>query len=104
VIARATVDNRGGRWVPGQFITGDIVIAEAQVPVAVKPTALQDFEGKTMVFVQNGKGFAARPVQVGKRSRDAVEIAQGLAAGERYAAQNSYLIKADLMKSEADED
>lgn len=104
VVARATVDNRAGRWVPGQFITGDIVIAEAQVPVAVKPTALQDLGGKTMVFVENGKGFTARPVQVGKRSADAVEIAHGLAAGERYAAQNSYLIKADLMKAEAEED
>ncbi len=43
-------------------------------------------------------------MQVGKRSREAVEIAQGIDAGERYAATNSYLIKADLLKSEAEED
>jgi cobalt-zinc-cadmium efflux system membrane fusion protein len=104
VVARAVIDNRSGRWVPGQFITGDIVIAEANVPVAVKPVALQQLQGKTMVFVQNGRGFEARPVHVGKRSRDAVEITNGLAAGERYAATNSYLIKADLMKGEAEED
>ena len=104
VVARAVVDNRHGRWVPGQFITGDIVIAEATVPVAVKPAALQELQGKTMVFVQNGRGFEARTVQVGRRSRDVVEIANGLAAGERYAATNSYLIKADLMKAEAEED
>jgi membrane fusion protein, heavy metal efflux system len=104
VVARAVVDNRKGQWVPGQFITGDIVIADAKVAVGVKPTALQELEGHTVVFVQNGKGFTARPVQVGRRSRDAVEIAHGLDAGERYAAQNSYLIKADLMKAESDED
>ena len=104
VVARAVVENRDGRWVPGQFITGDIVIAEANVPVAVKSTALQQLEGKTMVFVQNGQAFEARPVELGKRSRDVVEIVKGLKAGERYAATNSYLIKADLMKSEADED
>lgn len=104
VVARAIVDNRSGRWVPGQFITGDVVIADVKVSVAVKPTALQELQGKTMVFVQNGQSFTPRPVQVGKRSREAVEIAQGLTAGERYAATNSYLIKADLLKSEAEED
>jgi cobalt-zinc-cadmium efflux system membrane fusion protein len=104
VVARAIVDNRSGRWVPGQFITGDVVIADVKVSVAVKPTALQELQGKTMVFVQNGQSFTPRLVQVGKRSREAVEIAQGLTAGERYAATNSYLIKADLLKSEAEED
>jgi len=104
VVARAIVGNRNGRWVPGQFITGDVVIADVNVSVAVKPTALQELQGKTMVFVQNGQGFAPRPVQLGKRSREAVEIAQGLNAGERYASTNSYLIKADLLKSEAEED
>jgi cobalt-zinc-cadmium efflux system membrane fusion protein len=104
VVARALVSNRNGRWVPGQFITGDVVIADVKVSVAVKPTALQELQGKTMVFVQTGRGFAPRPVQVGKRSREAVEIAQGLNAGERYASTNSYLIKADLLKSEVEED
>jgi cobalt-zinc-cadmium efflux system membrane fusion protein len=104
VVARAIVDNRSGRWVPGQFITGDVVIADVKVSVAVKPTALQELQGKTMVFEQNGQSFTPRLVQVGKRSREAVEIAQGLTAGERYAATNSYLIKADLLKSEAEED
>lgn len=104
VVARAVVDNRSGRWVPGQFITGDVVIAEVDAPVAVKPAALQELQGKTMVFVQDGQGFTPRPVQVGKRSRDSVQIAQGLQPGERYASTNSYLIKADLLKSEAEED
>ncbi len=104
VVARAVVENRGGRWVPGQFITGDIVTAVAKVPVAVQPIALQQLSGKTMVFVQTARGFEARPVEVGKRSEEAVEIVKGLVAGERYATTNSYLIKADLMKSEADED
>lgn len=104
VMARATVDNRDGRWVPGQFVTGDVVLADARVRVAVKPAALQDLNGKTVVFVQTGQSFTAQPVLVGKRSAEAVEIVRGLAAGERYAAVNSYLIKADLLKGEADED
>ncbi len=57
VVARAIVDNRNGRWVPGQFITGDVVIADVSVSVSVKPAALQELQGKTMVFVQNGRGL-----------------------------------------------
>lgn len=104
VMARATVEDRDGRWVPGQFITGQVVIADVRVPVAVEPAALQELDGKSVVFVQSGQAFEARPVKTGKRSAQAVQIVSGLAAGERYAAVNSYLIKADLLKGEADED
>ena len=104
VVARAVVDNRAGKWVPGQFVTGDVITADIKANVAVVPLALQEMEGKTVVFVQTEKGFEPRQVQVGKRSREAVEIIKGLAAGERYASNNSYLIKADLLKGEAEED
>ena len=89
---------------PGQFVTGDVVVADVTVPVAVNPAALQELQGKTVVFIHDAKGFAPRPVQVGRRSREAVEITEGVTAGERYAAANSYLIKADLLKGEAEED
>ena len=104
VVARAVVDNRDGRWVPGQFVTGEVVIADTKAPVAVVPTALQELRGRTVVFVENGKGFEARPVELGKRSRSAVQVLTGLSGGEKYASLNSYLIKADLLKGEAEED
>jgi membrane fusion protein, heavy metal efflux system len=104
VVARAVVDNHAGRWVPGQFVTGEVVIADTSAPVAVAPTALQELHGKTVVFVQEGTGFEARPVRLGKRSPTAVEVLAGISAGERYAAQNSYLIKADRLKGEAGEE
>lgn len=104
VVARAAVDNRQGRWVPGQFVTGDIVTADVVVPVAVLPSALQVLDGRTVVFVQTARGFEPRPVEVRRRGRDAVEILRGVGAGDHYAAQNSYLIKADLLKGEAEED
>jgi cobalt-zinc-cadmium efflux system membrane fusion protein len=104
VIARAVTDNRSGRWVPGQFLTGDVVIGDGQVPVAVASTALQELNGKTVVFVQNEQRFEPRAVQVGRRARDRVEVLEGLADGDLYASRNSYLIKADLLKSETEED
>ncbi len=104
VIARAVIDNADGRWVPGQFVTGEIVTAEIEAPISVVPEALQTLEGKTVVFLQNAKGFEAREVSVGRRSASAIEITKGLKGGERYASANSYVIKADLTKGEAEED
>jgi membrane fusion protein, heavy metal efflux system len=104
VTARAVIDNKNGHWVAGQFVTGELVISDTQVPVSVVPAALQELQGKPVVFVQVGQRFEPRSVELGRRAHDAVEILKGLGAGDRYAARNSYLIKADLLKSEAEED
>ena len=104
VVARATVDNAGKEWVPGQFVSGDVAISEFRAPVTVLPTALQTMNGKPTVFVQGGRGFEPRGVGVGRRSPSAVEITSGLRSGERYATTNSYLVKADLLKGEAEEE
>lgn len=104
VVARATLPNRHGRWVPGQFITGEVTVAEVDAPVTVVPQALQQLDGKTVVFTQTVGGFKPNVVEVGLRDAQAVEIKSGLAAGARYAADNSYLIKAELIKSEGSED
>jgi cobalt-zinc-cadmium efflux system membrane fusion protein len=104
VTARAVIENKTGHWVAGQFVTGEVLIGDAQVSVAIVPEALQELEGKPVVFVQNGSRFEPRPVELGRRARDTIEILRGLNAGEQYAARNSYLIKADLLKAEAEED
>ncbi len=104
VVARAVIENRAWEWVPGQFISVDVVTTDAAVPVAVVPTALQDLKGNAVLFVQTEHGFEPRRIKTGRRSRTAVEIVEGLAAGERYAATNSYLIKAEVLKNEAEEE
>lgn len=104
VVARATVDNARMTWVPGQFVSGDVVVSEFQAPVTIQPSALQTLKGKPVVFVQDARGFKPRPVRLGRRSETAVEITGGLSAGERYATTNSYLVKAELLKGEAGDD
>lgn len=104
VVARVEMDNRSDRWVPGQFATAEVIVSRTRATVGVKPSALQSMSGTDVVFVQVHGGFAPRKVTVGHRARDFVEIIAGLNPGERYAVENSYLIKAELLKGEAEED
>jgi cobalt-zinc-cadmium efflux system membrane fusion protein len=104
VVARAVVDNSGERkWIAGQFVTGEIVLNASPAPLAVRASAIQTLNGKSTVFVEVPQGFEARAVQTGRTSAQSVEIRSGIRAGERYAATNSYLLKAELSKGEAEE-
>lgn len=101
VIVRATLNNAANGWAPGQFVTGEVVVAEAKAAVVVVPTALQRSNGKEVLFVQSNQGFDMRPVRIGRRGPGSVEITEGLTVGERYVSVNSYLVKAEVMKNEA---
>lgn len=103
VVARAVLNNSAGQWVAGQFVTGEVVVSNVQAAVVVAASALQNMKDGPTVFVQTGAGFVPRPVEIGHRGRDAMEILKGVAAGEKYAGKNSYLIKADLLKTEVEE-
>lgn len=104
VLARIEIDNAAGEWHPGLFAQVEVVIEEADVPVTVRPSALQTFRDSPVVFVNEGSTFQAMPVELGRRDRDAVEIVAGLVGGERYAAANSFIVKADVGKSGASHD
>ena len=68
------------------------------VPVAVKSSALQTVENRTVVFVRKGEKFEARDVEVGDRDPQLVEILFGVFDGDLYAAQNSFIVKAEMTK------
>ncbi len=104
VLARIEIDNAAGEWHPGLFAQVEVVIDEADVPVTVRPSALQTLGDRPVVFVNEGSTFQAMPVELGRRDRDAVEIVAGLVGGERYAAANSFIVKADVGKSGASHD
>lgn len=103
-IARAVVTNSEQRLRPGLFITGRLTLSEKKVNVAVKSSALQSWENRTVVFVRSGDKFEARDVEVGERGPDLAEITFGILEGDVYAAQNSFIIKAELAKGGADND
>ena len=100
-LARAVVGNENLRLRPGLFVTGRLLLAEKPVSVAVKSSALQTYENRTVVFVRNGEKFEARDVEIGERDPEHVEITFGLLEGDVYAAKNSFVVKAELAKGTA---
>lgn len=100
-VARITLPNPGNKWKLGLFVKGEALLETIKVPLGVKVEALQNVEGKEVIFVKEGDRFEARPVKIGMRSKEVVEILSGLKAGDTYAGHNSFILKADLGKSEA---
>lgn len=101
-LARAIVPNAEQRLRPGLFITGRLALSAKKVGVVVKSSALQSIENRTVVFVRNGEKFEARDVEVGDRDPELVEIVFGLLEGDLYAAQNSFIVKAEMAKGSAE--
>lgn len=104
LLARVEIGNPDGEWRPGLFVTGEIVVEEASVPVAVKATALQTFRDWDVVFLNDGQVFQVAPLELGRRDAEWVEAVKGIEAGERYAAAGSFVVKADVGKSGATHD
>lgn len=104
VLARVPLDNKAGLFVPGTFVTAQVAVAQAEVPLAVKASGLQTFRDFTVVFEQVGDTYEVRMLELGQKQGEWVEVLGGLAPGARYVSENSYLIKADIEKSGASHD
>jgi cobalt-zinc-cadmium efflux system membrane fusion protein len=100
--ARVQLPNRDQKWPPGLYVTADVVLSSSSIPLAVRSEALQTLENRSVVFVRNEEGFEPRPVQTGRSDGEVTEIVSGLTAGESYATKNSFILKAELGKGEAE--
>lgn len=99
--ARVVLANPNGVWRPGLPVSVTLTHGEVDVPVAVTLDAVQTLEGRSVVFVRRAQQFETLVVKTGRADGKHVEIVHGLPAGERYAARNSFIVKAELGKSEA---
>lgn len=104
VLVRVNLDNADGRWQPGIFVTGELELNTAKVPVAIQREALQTWRENQVVFVNDGDLYEPRLVELGRVDGSLVEVLSGLDSGESYVAGNSFLVKADIGKSGAGHD
>lgn len=102
--ARVPLSNPDGKLRPGQFVRANVKIAEHEVPLAVKQSAVQTFRDYQVVFARFAQTYEVRMLEFGLSNDEWREVVSGLTAGTEYVTENSYLIKADIEKSGASHD
>lgn len=100
--ARVLLENPQHLLVPGHFITAELTLAETQVPVAIHSEAVQIVEEHNVVFVKNEEGFEPREVTLGRTDGEFIEVLTGLTIGETYVTKNSFILKSELGKEDAE--
>ena len=101
VVVRVVIDNRDDKWRAGMTVRGDVILSEREVPIAVKTNAIQRKGGSSVIYIKQGNQYQIRKVEIGQSDREWTEILSGLQFGETYVSANSFIIKADIAKSEA---
>lgn len=102
MLARSIVPNPKGDLRPGLYVDGEVVTGQVEAAVAVENGALQHLNGKTVVFVAESNAFEPREVELGAKDNERAEVISGVLPGEKYAAANSFILKAELGKGEAE--
>ncbi len=102
VKARIEVANPGRKLKPEMFATAELALAaDAPAVLAVPEDAVQDLDGKKVLFIaEKANEFAARQVQLGRAAQGKVEILSGVQEGERYAIKGSFILKSEVKKNE----
>ena len=103
-VARATIDNADRLWRPGAAVRARVTVSEEPVALRVPLAALQRFRDWDVVFIRVGDTFEARPLTLGRRDGNFVEVLDGLKPGDPIVVEQSYVVKADIEKSGASHD
>lgn len=98
---RIALPNPGLRLRPGMLATVDLLGRQTGAAVTVASDAIQTIHEHSVVFVRTAAGFRAQDVTLGRSDGKRTQIVAGLTAGTPYAAGGSFLLKADLGKSDA---
>jgi cobalt-zinc-cadmium efflux system membrane fusion protein len=98
----ATVANPQMAFRPGTFVTAQVTTEEHEVELRIPRSALQTIGGEQVVFVRTEEGFEKREVVLGRSDDKYAEVVFGLDAGENLAMTNTFILKAEHGKSEAD--
>jgi len=104
LICRAEIPNPNMHWRPGVYIVGEVIVSEREAPISVKASGLQTFRDWDVVFKQVGDLFEIAILELGSRDGEWVEVVSGLNPGTKYVTENSFVVKADVLKSGATHD
>jgi cobalt-zinc-cadmium efflux system membrane fusion protein len=95
---RCVTANPSGKLRAEMFASVDLGATATRPTIVVPAAALQDLDGKTVVFVESAPGtFQARTVRVGAERDGQVAVLEGLADGVRVVTAGSFLLKSELV-------
>jgi cobalt-zinc-cadmium efflux system membrane fusion protein len=102
---RARIDNPAGKLRPEMFATVTLEVGAGPAMITVPEAAVQTAGEETFVFVQTQPyTYEKRPVILGPKSGDQVELQAGLKEGEVIVQNGSFLLKSQTMKGQLEED
>lgn len=101
-VARIKLANNKQTLSPGLMTEARIEVGRFSVSLAVAKNAVQTLGGRRGVFVKEGDEYRFTRLVLGRSDDHFYEVNDGLKAGSEYVSENSYLIKADIEKSEAE--
>jgi membrane fusion protein, heavy metal efflux system len=99
----AEIVNSDGNWRPGSLVQAAVAIEERAVALAVPANAIQTIGRAPVVFVRTQGGFEKRPVTLGDGDERLSEVLSGVREGETIALGNTFVLKAELLKSPAED-
>lgn len=95
------VQNSDRQLAVGQAATVRLFTSANTTAPVVRESAIVDDAGRPVVFVQlAGEAFARRPVMLGNRQGEYVQLTTGVKAGERVVTRGAYLIRLAAMSSQ----
>jgi cobalt-zinc-cadmium efflux system membrane fusion protein len=103
VLLTPQADVQAAALVGGDGVQVRLHVKDGGAGIVVPEDAVQNIEGRDVLFVRTADGFRARPVLVGARSGGAAQIVSGVTAGEQVATRNAFLVKADMIKNAEEE-
>ncbi|MBO0752470.1 MAG: efflux RND transporter periplasmic adaptor subunit, partial [Bradyrhizobiaceae bacterium] len=95
----AEIANPDGNWRPGSLVHAAVSVEERSLALAVPASAVQTLDRMRIVFVRTPVGFDRRRVTIGDGDDRVLEVLSGVSSGETIAVTNTFALKAELLKS-----
>ena len=78
----------------GQSVSLQLLLDQSAPAPVIAASAIVDDAGRPIVFVQvEGESFERRPVTLGSREGDFVQVTSGVTSGERVVTKGAYLVR-----------
>jgi membrane fusion protein, heavy metal efflux system len=99
----AEIANPDGNWRPGSLVQAAVAIEERAAALTVPASAVQTIGKTRVVFVRTQDGVEKRAVTLGDGDDRLFEVLSGVREGETIAVGNTFVLKAELLKSPAED-